>query len=189
MSYLISENKEPLFPLKTTPTLQQLKYKNFRSITIEDHQPQDIYTFLKDFNHLKRFMKGVEEIRPLSNQQFHWKIRLKTGLFVEWDVEIIEDVPNSMIRWHSLPQSNIDTKGVIWLTKAPNSTGTVVSISMDCDLPGGSVTGFAAIITGDDPNNLIQTNLHRLKAYLETGEIPTIQGQSSGREDRSITKH
>lgn len=186
---IFSENQEPLFPLHTHPTLQQVRYKNFRSITIEDHQPQEIYNFLKDYQNLQKTMKGVEEIRPLSSQQFHWRIRLKTGLYMEWDVEIVEDIPNTMIRWQSLPQSNIDTKGIVIFSKSPTSTGTIISVSLDCDLPSGSVTGFAAILTGDDPSNMIQANLHRLKAYLETGEIPTIIGQSSGREDRTATKH
>lgn len=189
MPYPISENKESLFSLKTSPPLQKIRYKNFRALTIEDHQPQEIYNFLKNLNHLQKFMKGVEEILPLSAHQFHWSMKLKTGLYLEWDVEITENIPGAMICWESLPQSPLDTKGVVLFNKSPDSTGTIISVSMDCDLPGKSVTGFAAILTGNDPDNMIQENLHRLKAYLETGEIPTILGQSSGREEKLIIKH
>jgi len=201
MTYPITENNKSKNELKNelkkelpsrsfvAPEPQYLRYKNYRAISIEDRHPQEVYEFFRNFDNLQRYMKGIEEIKVVSFHQSHWKIRLKTGLSLEWDVEIVEEIPGVMLRWQSLPQSHVNSQGVVLFTKALSSTGTVVSVSMDCDLPGGKMTGLAAMLTGDDPNSLIQNNLRRLKAYMETGEIPTTQGQSSGREDTSITEH
>jgi len=43
------------------------------------------------------------------------------------------------------------------------------------------VIGDALVkILGKDPNFLMRQDLRRLKALIETGEIPTIEGQSHG---------
>jgi uncharacterized membrane protein len=60
---------------------------------------------------------------------------------------------------------------------------------MDYSVPGGKLTEFLTFFSGESPDILILTNLHRLKAFLETGEIPTTEGQSSGREIEQDLKH
>ena len=42
-------------------------------------------------------------------------------------------------------------------------------------------------ILGDDPESLIKEDLRRFKQLMETGEIATIKGQSSGREEAGVT--
>jgi len=56
---------------------------------------------------------------------------------------------------------------------------------MTYHVPGGRLTELAGQAAGEDPYSLTLTNLRRLKAYLETGEIPTIEGQPSGRDKGS----
>jgi hypothetical protein len=43
-------------------------------------------------------------------------------------------------------------------------------------------SGFAKLL-GKDPSFLMQQDLRRLKALMETGEIPTTEGQSHGPRD------
>ena len=56
-------------------------------------------------------------------------------------------------------------------------------MNMDYSVPGGKITELIAKMRGEDPDSLAIINLKRLKAFLETGEIATIEGQPSGREE------
>ena len=88
-----------------------------------------------------------------------------------------------MISWRSLPDSEVETKGSVWFTHSPRNEGTIVSLGMAYSIPGGKLTELLTKITAEDPNSLSNLNLRRLKAYMETGEVPTTEGQVSGREE------
>lgn len=167
--------------------------KSYRSILIEDHRPDDIYQFFRNLENLSYFMKGIQTVRVDSPVRSHWVVQLKSGTKIEWDAEIFDEIPGIMISWQSLPQSEVVTSGSIWFSKAPRGKGTIVNLAMDYDLPNGKDTELSTLFAGEDPDSLALTNLHRLKAYLETGEVPTTEGQSSGREsinfDSMKTRH
>jgi hypothetical protein len=46
--------------------------------------------------------------------------------------------------------------------------------------PAGSIGNAFAKMLGKDPNFMMRQDLRRLKALIETGEIPTVEGQSHG---------
>jgi hypothetical protein len=51
--------------------------------------------------------------------------------------------------------------------------------------PGGKAASLLAKLFGKEPGQLIDQNLRRLKQLVETCEIPTTQGQTSGRQLQS----
>lgn len=156
---------------------------------------QELFQFWRNFENLARFMKDVKTINVLSEKKSHWEVQIKSGPLkgrtAKWDAEITNERPGEMIAWRTLPDSEVEMTGAIWFSPAPFGRGTVVSLDMDIKPPGGILTEFVTAFTGESPNLLIQTNLARFKALMETGEVPTTDGQPSGREDDSemITKH
>jgi hypothetical protein len=54
---------------------------------------------------------------------------------------------------------------------------------MAYSVPGGKLTELVTLMSGESPQVLTLTNLRRLKALMETGEIATVEGQPSGREE------
>ncbi len=157
------------------------------SITI-GQTPAEIFSFWRDFKNLTLFMKDIKDIRIISPKKSHWTVELKSGLKAEWDAEITAERVNEMIAWKSTKSSEVETSGSVWFSPAPGGRGTVVSLLMDYSVPGGKLTELLTKITGEDPDSLAFINLRRLKAYLETGEIPTVEGQSSGREEIEETQ-
>ena len=157
--------------------------KSHQVITIVGKSPAEVYAFWTDLENFPRFMKDITEVTHVSEGKSHWVFQLKSGFKVEWDAEIVEKREGIMLSWQSLPDSEVETKGSVWFTSAPRNEGTIVSLSMDYSVPGGKLTELLTKITAEDPNSLSKINLRRLKAYLETGEIPTTEGQSSGREE------
>ena len=157
------------------------------SITIGQTQAE-IFSFWRDFKNLTLSMNDIKDIRIISAKKSHWTVELKSGLKAECDAEITDERVNEMIAWKSTKSSEVETSGSVWFSPAPGGRCTVVSLLMDYSVPGGKLTELLTKITGEDPDSLAFINLRRLKAYLETGEIPTVEGQSSGREEIEETQ-
>jgi len=158
------------------------RHKTHHSITIR-RSPSEVYEFWRNFENLPRFLKDVIDIQVLSPTRSHWKIKLKSGLTAEWEAIITDDEEGKQIAWESLADAEVETNGVVQFLKAPAHRGTIVVLSMNYEVPGGKLTEWSTFFTGEDPDTLTQINLKRLKAYLETGEFPTVEGQSSGRRE------
>lgn len=149
-----------------------------------------VYSFFRDFRNLPLFMKDLKSVEVLSQKKSHWTVEVK-GLTAEWDAEITSERPGEMIAWRSVEGSEVETSGSIWFSPAPETLGTTISLILDYKVPGGKLTELLTKMSGEDPKSLAFTNLRRLKCYLETGEIATIEGQSSGRDSKAetILKH
>lgn len=158
------------------------KDQKYFAITIGKN-PTDVFSFWRNFTNLKYFMKDIYDIRVISPTKSEWTVKLKSGPSASWLAEIVDEVPGRMIAWKSIEDSEVKTEGSVWFSQAPAGLGTVVKLFMNYKIPGGKLTELATLMTGEDPENLTLTNLKRLKAYLETGVIPTTEGQSSGRDE------
>lgn len=148
---------------------------------------EEVFSFFRDFENLPRFMKDLKKIKILDSKKSHWVVEVKGGFKAAWDAEITSERPNEMISWKSLKGSEVETSGAVFFMRAPADRGTVVSLTLDYKIPGGKLAELATLFTGDHPLELAFINLRRLKAYLETGEIPTTEGQPSGREPDAQT--
>lgn len=153
--------------------------------------PETVFAFFRDFARLPSFMKGLKEVQVVSSTRSHWIVELENGLRAEWDAEITAERPNQMIQWQSVEGSQVETSGSIWFSPAPEDQGTVVGLNLQYKVPGGKLTELLTKVTLEDPDSIAYLNLKRLKALLETGEIPTIEGQPSGRDAdaETITTH
>jgi uncharacterized membrane protein len=57
----------------------------------------DQFTQFEDF---PRFMDSVHEVRQLDDKRLHWRASV-FGKDIEWDAEIIEQIPDTKIAWRS----------------------------------------------------------------------------------------
>lgn len=155
--------------------------KIHRSITI-NKSPAEIYTFFRNFGNLPYFMKDLISLTVISEKISHWVVQLEHGPKVEWDAEIIDEKYGEMISWKTVGKTEVEQAGTIWFSKAPINLGTVVRLHLAYSIPAGKIGKITTKLIGEDPETLILINLRRLKAYLETGEVPTTQGQPNGRD-------
>ena len=150
-----------------------------RSVTI-NRSPEDLFRFWRNFENLPRFMTGLVSIKT-HGKRSHWVARGPMGSHAEWDAEIITEDPNRLIGWRSLEGSEVATAGSVHFTPAPGGRGTEVRVEMKYEAPAGRVGALFAKLFGEDPAQKIQEDLRRFKQLMETGEIPTTEGQSSCR--------
>lgn len=153
-----------------------------RSVTI-DRPAAELYHFWRDFENLPRIMDHLEEVRVQSPTRSHWVAKAPAGTSVEWDAEIFNEKENEMIAWRTLEGADVASAGTVRFEKAPGNRGTVVRVALRYDPPGGQIGAAVARLFGENPDQQIVDDLRRFKRLMETGEIPTTEGQSSGREE------
>jgi uncharacterized membrane protein len=143
--------------------------------------PEDIYAFWRDIAQLPNSMPHITAVEIVAEQRSRWRVQAPGGRMVTWEAEIIDDQPNVQIAWRTLAGSQVEHHGSVRFAPAPTHRGTVVQVELDYLPPGGIFGAFVAKLTGRAPEQQIHKDLLHLKQVLETGEIPTTEGQPAGR--------
>jgi uncharacterized membrane protein len=141
----------------------------------------EVYRFWRDFENLPQFMTHLIDVDTTADRKSHWVAKGPLGLKVEWDAEIIVDIPGEAIGWKSLDGSDVDTAGSARFRELPHGRGTEVRVTMKYDPPLGKVGRAVAKLFGAAPEQQIREDMRRFKQILEAGEIPTTDGQPRGR--------
>ena len=151
-----------------------------KSVTI-NKPAADVYRFWRNFENLPQFMKHLESVTVTGDKTSHWKAKAPFGTSVEWDAELTSDVENKRIGWKSVENATIPNSGVVeFIDKGDR--GTIVKVVMTYESPGGKLGEWIAWALGEEPSYQVEDDLRRFKTLMETGRVPTIQGQTSGRE-------
>jgi uncharacterized membrane protein len=150
------------------------------SVTI-NRAPADLYRFWRDFQNLPRFIPHLSSVRVDTARQSHWVAQGPAGTTVEWDAEITDDQPDTLIAWHSLAGADVDHAGSVRFEAAPGGRGTFVRVCMAYHLPGGALGAIVAPLFGEDPGQHMHEGLRRFKQLMEAGETATTSGQPSAR--------
>ena len=74
--------------------------------------------------------------------------------------------------------------GSLELAPAPGGRGTVVKVVLSYDPPAGRVGSLIAKLFGEEPDQQVREDLRHFKEIMEAGEIPTTEGQPSGRSKK-----
>jgi uncharacterized membrane protein len=157
-----------------------------RAVTV--NRPREaLYQIWRDFENLPRFMEHLESVQEDESDpgRSHWVAKGPLDRRVEWDAEVIEERENELLVWKSLPGSMVESMGRVEFTDAPGGRGTVVQVSMEYNPPAGSLGAAFAKLFGREPGHQIKEDLRHFKQIMEAGEIPTVEGQPSGRSDSS----
>lgn len=133
----------------------------------------EVYRFWRNLSRLPEFMDHLKEVRETGGGRSHWVASGPLGTSVEWDAEIIEDRPNEMISWRSLPGSDVDTAGSVHFRSAPSGRGTEVRVTLKYDPPAGKVGAAVAKLFGEAPEQQIAADLVKFKSQIEAGRVST----------------
>lgn len=145
-----------------------------RSVTV-DSTPGELYAFWRDFANLPRFMSHLEAVRVYDAKRSHWIAKAPFGRSVEWDAEIINEIPNELIGWRSVEGSDVDNAGSVHFTPATAGRGTEVKVVLRYDPPAGVLGAAVAKLFGEEPSRQVQEDLRAFKQIIEAGEKPRIK--------------
>jgi uncharacterized membrane protein len=149
------------------------------SVTI--NQPIELlYRFWRNLENLPRFMRHLESVERITDTLSRWRAKGPAGSTVEWNAEIINEVPNQVIGWRSIEGSDVVSAGSVNFDDAGPGRGTRVRVRLQYSPPGGKVGAAVARLLGRDPGSEIREDLRQFKQIVEGGEVPTTQGQPRG---------
>lgn len=144
---------------------------NVTKTTTINSSPEELYRFWHDFENLPRFMRHLESVQVTGAGRSHWKAKAPAGQTVEWDAEIVEDKPGELIAWRSLEGADVENSGSVRFSPATGGRGTVVTVQVEYDPPGGKAGALVAKLFGEEPEQQVQDDLRAFKQVIETGEV------------------
>jgi uncharacterized membrane protein len=149
------------------------------SVTI-NRSIEELYRFWRNLENLPQFMQHLESVERITDTLSRWRARGPGGKIIEWNAEIINEVPNKVIGWRSIEGSDVVSAGSVNFDDAGPGRGTRVTVHLQYSPPGGKVGAAVARLFGRDAATEIREDLRRFKQMVETGEVPTNKGQSHG---------
>lgn len=151
-----------------------------RSITV-GRPADELYEAWRDPAQFSRVMGHFAEVASSDGDRLHWTIHGPRGRDVSWETRIVEAEPGELLRWETPADATLPNEGSVRFRPASGDRGTVVTLSVSFDPPGGGV-GSAALERLDIvPSTMAGRALGRFKSLVETGEIPTLAGNPSAR--------
>ena len=144
--------------------------------------PQDVYAFWRRLEHLPSFMTHLERVVE-DGTRSHWTAQAPVGR-VEWDAEIVEDVPGERLAWRSTGRTRVPNSGVVRFRPAPGDRGTEIRVELAYEVPAGRAGATFARLLGEDPHQQVEDDLRRAKQVLETGDVVRSSGSPEGTRAR-----
>ncbi len=142
--------------------------------------PEELFRFWRHLANLPQFARHLVSVTEGLNKESHWIAKTPSGTTAEWDAVIIVEHENALIAWETKEGSEIKSAGSVRFQPAPPGQGTEVTVQLDYVPPFGKLGAAIAKLYGEEPEIQVEDDLDRFKALMETGGIPTIEGQPAG---------
>jgi uncharacterized membrane protein len=142
------------------------------SVTI-NRPVEELYRFWRNLENLPQFMHHLESVERVTDTLSRWRAKGPGGTTIEWNAEIINEVPNKVIGWRSIEGSDVVSAGSVNFEDLGPGRGTRVRVRLQYSPPGGKVGATLARLIGRDAATEIREDLRRFKRVIETGDVPT----------------
>ena len=129
----------------------------------------ELYRFWRNLENLPRFMSHLESVERVTDTLSRWRAKGIAGRTVEWNAEIINEVPDKVIGWRSIESSDVVSAGSV--NFEPVSGGTRVRVRLQYSPPGGRVGATVAWLMGRDAQTEIRKDLNKFREIIETQNI------------------
>ena len=154
--------------------------------TININAPIDVvYHFWRNFENFPLFMNHVKEIN-VQNEVSNWRVAGPMGSTVEFKSRVTQDIPNDVIAWETVPNSQVYSSGFVRFDENRDGS-TRVTVQMAYIPPAGVAGHAVAQLFGVDPRQAMHEDLIRLKTLLEEGKTSTDETRVEFNQGRSTT--
>src|SRR3954468_20133577 len=134
------------------------------SITI--NQPvETLYRFWRNLENLPQVMRHLESVERVTDTLSRWRAKGPANTIVEWNAEIINEIPNRLIAWQSLEGSDVVSAGSVNFDDV--GSGTRVTVRLQYNPPGGKVGATLVKLLGRDAATEIRQDLRQFKETVE----------------------
>jgi uncharacterized membrane protein len=144
-------------------------HKVVRSIVVA-RPKEELFAYWRKLENLASVMSYVESVQELDSRTSHWVVKGPAGVSFEWDAEIINERPNELIAWQSLPGSQVPNAGSVWFEDAEG--GTRIKVALEVEAPAGELGIMVADLFGQSPEKELERDLQRFKEQMEGIQSP-----------------
>ena len=138
------------------------------SVTI-NRPISELYRFWRNLENLPRFMSHLESVERITDTLSRWRAKGPAGTTVEWNAEIINEVPDQVIGWKSIENSDVVSAGSVNFDDVGQGR-TRVRVRLQYSPPGGKLGDAVARLMGTDAATEIRQDLDRFKQLVESNQ-------------------
>jgi uncharacterized membrane protein len=124
-----------------------------------------VFDLWANFENFPHFMENIEAVTKTGDRMSHWVMKGPLGVKLEWDAETTRLEPHTRIAWNSRNTGDITNSGQVTFTPLADGN-TSITVTMQWVPPGGLV-GVAAGKLFDNPDEKLEQDLRRFKAFAE----------------------
>ncbi len=151
-----------------------------RSLTIQ-RSPEELYEFWYDIEKAPLYMQNIDTVTKTGERTSHWAAQTASGHTVEWNAELLEDLPGRGIAWHVHGNPTTANAGKIHFEATPDGHGSIVTLTLDYYSPQGPFwSNLSKRFSMIDDHETLET-LRCFKEVMEAGEVATVKGQPTGK--------
>src|SRR3712207_5739758 len=145
-------------PHRDLPAGRAATVRASRSVKVEHtvtvKRPADeLYAFWRDPANLPRVLDFAESVEMLSDTRARWRVRGRAGTSIEWEAEIINEIPNELLAWKSVGDADVPNAGSLHFRPTPNGRGTEVRIVFEYEPPAGHLGAWIAKLVKENPDD------------------------------------
>lgn len=153
-----------------------------RTITVGE-SADELEIYWRDPEHLTRLVGPFADVSSVGGEdrRHYWQVDGPLGRPLEWETALVDSEPGEYMRWETLEGAPIPYTATVQFEPAPDDRGTEISLRVEYEPPGGALGDATMQRLGIVPATLAGEALQRCKSLVETGEIPSIERNPSGR--------
>jgi uncharacterized membrane protein len=162
-----------------SPATQRIR----QSITI-GKDAAELYKLWRSPDTITRLVRPWADIDIAGENHIRWSISLPIGPAISGEALMVEERPNEMVHWATMPDDGLQINEWFHLNPAPQNRGSEVTLEYLVDfsrITGGRTIRAISSFFEKTPRMVIGKLLHNFKALAETGEIPTLERNPSAR--------
>jgi uncharacterized membrane protein len=126
----------------------------------------DLYYLWRDLENLPAFMSHLLSVKEIGTCQSHWIAKGPAGTTVQWDAQIVNDVPDKLIAWETVEGSSVDHAGSVHFD-AIDDCRTRLRVTFRYDPPAQKMGAMLARILGEDPQREVDNDLRRFAKMID----------------------
>jgi uncharacterized membrane protein len=135
---------------------------------IVERPAEALYRYWRDLENLPRIMPHLQSVQVLGENFSHWIAHAPWGGRVEWDAELIDDVPAQRLAWRTIDDSEVFNAGSVRFTPLADGAYTEVTVELLYVPPAGAVGAAVARLFGKDAGQDMFADLAEFKRIIET---------------------
>jgi len=151
-----------------------------KAVTIQ-RSPEDVYRFWRRIENLPRFMQHLKSVEALDDGRSRWEARIPGPLPLNWEARVVRDEPGEILEWETVAGSTVEHEGQVRFVPKDGGRATELHVTFSYLPPLGVAGAAVAQLFNAVTEQQIKEEIRNCKQLLEAGEIPTIEGQTSGR--------